>query len=730
MTENFAYEHELPCKNPNCKSHGTPHPNCKCYSVRMAAGGEVGGFCSSSRPHDKSCQYFADGGEAQADYIPDAEVTPEATVSAPTDTEQETQYVSPEEVTPEGEEYVKISDVTPNEEKYSTTGQKTGAAVEGFGEGVGGPLFTLPEVALGKLGVPGLSAEDIAGREEANPIIHGTAEVAGVGASLYTGVGEFALIAKALQGVKVLKAAEDASKMVKAGYGILKGAITSGVITGGDEVSKSILGQQPPDDAAVASALTSVGLSTLLGAGASAAGSLVSAGLTKAAESKLGANIIGFLHGLGSKASAAKVSANIKEGMADVAAGKLAGHPAAVTSAYESHLYDVTKSFNEYMQRQAKTQGYKQGVKLQDYITKAVIGGSAMTAAYIGGSKGYDEGGIGGAIGGAMLGGLSVIGTAKAGSYALGKMNPALGAAMLGVAQQDPTKLQQTISGIASTIDYANHANSGLQKINSSIEKLFQVGSAKTISAMTKRSDEDSNNANLKKLLDEENVSQSLIDAMQPQTPIRKYAAGGEVAAERGARRGAFDGLGENLPTHDILLNAAKMRVTNYLQSQKPTKELKKTAFDDDSFIDHESHKSYDKAIGIANNPLSVLDHVNNGTIDLDHIKHFRSMYPEIHEFLTKKITERITQAQEKGEKPRYAIRQGLSALLGVPLDGCLTQQNMAAAQGVFASKQQAQGGPTQQQKQQKAKKGTAPLSKTANRYQTPLQDSMEKAAD
>lgn len=70
--DTFAYDHGLPCKNPNCRSHGMPHPNCRCYSGggedtgHMAKGGEVH-FCSKGMPHQPGCEYFADGGTIQED---------------------------------------------------------------------------------------------------------------------------------------------------------------------------------------------------------------------------------------------------------------------------------------------------------------------------------------------------------------------------------------------------------------------------------------------------------------------------------------------------------------------------------------------------------------------------------------------------------------------------------------------------------------------------------------
>ncbi len=50
-----------PCKNPSCKSFGSEHPNCRCYSG-MAEGGKVSSYCSAARPHAKGCQLYAEGG--------------------------------------------------------------------------------------------------------------------------------------------------------------------------------------------------------------------------------------------------------------------------------------------------------------------------------------------------------------------------------------------------------------------------------------------------------------------------------------------------------------------------------------------------------------------------------------------------------------------------------------------------------------------------------------------
>lgn len=59
---NAPYDAGLPCLNPHCKSHGKPHPNCRCYS--MAEGGQVSKlrYCAKGSKHLPDCEYAKDEG--------------------------------------------------------------------------------------------------------------------------------------------------------------------------------------------------------------------------------------------------------------------------------------------------------------------------------------------------------------------------------------------------------------------------------------------------------------------------------------------------------------------------------------------------------------------------------------------------------------------------------------------------------------------------------------------
>lgn len=139
-------------------------------------------------------------------------------------------------------------------------------------------------------------------------------------------------------------------------------------------------------------------------------------------------------------------------------------------------------------------------------------------------------------------------------------------------------------------------------------------------------------------------------------------------------------------PDQNILLQETKGRVSNYLSSLKPQENMPKLAFDSDA--DHTAqNKNYHKALKIADHPLSVLHHVGDGTLDQEHVGHLTAMYPEVADALHKKVTEKIIKSELEGKKPNSKIRLGLSTLMGTPLSGEMTPQNISAAQSVFAQK-------------------------------------------
>lgn len=245
--------------------------------------------------------------------------------------------------------------------------------------------------------------------------------------------------------------------------------------------------------------------------------------------------------------------------------------------------------------------------------------------------------------------------------------------------------------------NFKSHINRGDKQINKHVESLFsgdKVGGADP---------DPDDREKVKDLISKGFLNQQIQSLGAEPDSIQNFAKGGDVESS--------SKLSDILPTHNLMLNAAKARAYEYLNSVRPQDMQPKANFDED-YKDHESERRYHRAIDIANKPLSVMPHIKNGSLLPEHVKHLNSMYPELKDHLDKKLTERILGAQLKKEKPSYKARQSLSMFLGAPVDGSFSPQMIQAAQAVFqnqAAAQQQAPAPT------KNKKGTSSLSKASD---------------
>jgi hypothetical protein len=95
----------------------------------------------------------------------------------------------------------------------------------------------------------------------------------------------------------------------------------------------------------------------------------------------------------------------------------------------------------------------------------------------------------------------------------------------------------------------------------------------------------------------------------------------------------------------------------------------------------------------VVSDPVSVLEHVNQGTFNSHHLEALTTVYPDLH----KEMSARILEEVGKGEVIPYQKRISVSKFLGLPLDSTLTPQSMQAIISSAAPKQvpqAAQGAP------------------------------------
>lgn len=324
----------------------------------------------------------------------------------------------------------------------------------------------------------------------------------------------------------------------------------------------------------------------------------------------------------------------------------------------------------------------------------------------IGGEAGYHEGGIKGAV----LGGIA------------GALAPAIGQAIGKKITHNAVPLvlkvlsSGNVEGLQNFLDYANHAERGAQKMNSGVDDLFRSGSNQFLQSY--RAD-DKSREKLRNYIENgqqnEDVQAQSNKLQQPQG----FAHGGDVMRQPDPKPGApilddTHGLNTHAPEQANRLMLAKGRINNYLNSVRPQPIMDKLPFDRE-IPDKQKTREYDKVLDLANQPLSILNHVKDGTLTPQMMNHFTQLYPEIHNQLSKKITERITQSQVSADTPPpYKVRQSMGLFLGAPLDASMTPRSIMAAQSVYAQARE-----TQQMAPDKPKKGTAVLSKASQQVET-----------
>ena len=212
---------------------------------------------------------------------------------------------------------------------------------------------------------------------------------------------------------------------------------------------------------------------------------------------------------------------------------------------------------------------------------------------------------------------------------------------------------------------------------------------------------------------------------------MQGFAKGGEVIKPEPVQPDSLQpvlqsvgGISKALPDHAAVLAGAKARMANYLNSVRPQDNSPKLPFDNEP-KSLEKERSYQKALDLAANPIGILNHIKSGTLTPENLNHLKSMYPEIHDHISKKLTEKIIESQQSGESPPYRTRQSMSLFLGSPLDSTMTPQAIQSIQSLYAPKQPQQSGAPKKQA-----KGTSKLGEISKDHYTQSQATSKRATE
>lgn len=238
--------------------------------------------------------------------------------------------------------------------------------------------------------------------------------------------------------------------------------------------------------------------------------------------------------------------------------------------------------------------------------------------------------------------------------------------------------------GFAAMTNYLSHVIRGEAKTAKVVKSIFESGRSVVPSRELSPKEVEKIDTRLRKLQD---------------VPDDLFEVGKDVA--------------HYMPEHGTMMAQTASNAVNYLNSLRPN-EQKASIFDRKPTVDPQAQANYVKALEIAENPLSIVDSVKNGSILTQDIQHLRSLYPGLYQNLSNKMTDEITKIDHDETPVKYNTRVGLSAFLGTTLDSSLSQPSIMAAQNTFQINKQ-QTSP----QVQKPKHGTSKLGEVSKSYQT-----------
>lgn len=528
--------------------------------------------------------------------------------------------------------------------QYGTPGQQALTAIEGAGQGFAGPLATGAEALLHAAGVPGLSPEEQELRAQANPAIHIGAEIGGFGLGALFGTGEAALLAKIGESAKTLHAVSKLSPLLKTGIKV--GAETA-ALQAGNEISK-VINQDP--NQSLGSAAINIGLSGILGgAGGVALGTIPHLWNTVANKVKVAEFASDFMSELQTlqKPAAEAVAADIKapahlpEHMKDWFGKFKKDNPAAV-SAFEKEIEEQAPK--------KMTAGRKAAQWVQEK-------GADYLAGKIGKAASGTVGGIAGAFSGHPI----------VGAWMGDKiLSPAFAALAKPFAE-----IATNTEAMKGVLDYAAQVAKGQHQIDRVAKSFFQTAELLPKELLpTEKNRED-----LKKSLEHIQNQDNAINV------------GGNI--------------GHYLPNHNVAAGTLAAESLKYFNSLKPSV-TKASPLDIGSPVNKMKETQYNRALDIAQQPLMVLKHAKDGTLQSQDIKTLNTLYPGLHQAMVSKINESMVGHLATKNSIPYHERRMLSMFMGSPLDSAMT---LGGAQSIIKSNAGQISSPENQQqpKQHKA---------------------------
>ena len=175
--------------------------------------------------------------------------------------------------------------------------------------------------------------------------------------------------------------------------------------------------------------------------------------------------------------------------------------------------------------------------------------------------------------------------------------------------------------------------------------------------------------------------------------------------------------IGHYLPLHGMEMSKAIGNAIQYINSKRPT-DAKTMPLNSPQVISPDKQAAFDRTLRIVQQPLQVLQHIQDGTLTSSDIKDLATVYPEFHQKLSTEIYQNIVNRQQDEEPIPYRTRMQLGMFLGQPLDSTMTSVGINGAQ---PQPQQEPAPPVKGNKKPSGKAGTE-MEKGAKSHMTQSQ--------
>lgn len=243
-------------------------------------------------------------------------------------------------------------------------------------------------------------------------------------------------------------------------------------------------------------------------------------------------------------------------------------------------------------------------------------------------------------------------------------------------------------AAFANMVEYITAVQKGAKQLESSTKAVFKAGKMVLPESMMPSTSE-------KAKLDKQ------VQAMQV-NPEKMMRVGGDTS--------------HYMPEHGAQMASMAANAVQYLNGLRPNTD-KLSPLDSKPIANPMQKAEYDRALGIAQRPLIVLDKIQKGTIVPQDIIALKTMYPGLYTKMATQLMNNMNDVLAKGHTIPYQTRIGLSMFTAQALDSTMQPTAIQNAQPMGTQQQ-----PNQQQGKPPAASSVKGLTKMPQTYLTPDQ--------